>query len=242
MLILKKKIWAFIPARAGSKSIKNKNIKKINSIPLLIYSLKTALSLKKKNLIDEVIFSSDSERYIELVKKYSNKIKIDYRMKKDATDNATDLDVFKSFLKKKKNLSLACPEFFLHLRPTTPLRKNKILIDALNFFKKNNKKYSALRSVSLMDNSSYKSMRIVNGKLCNILEKNFNMDKLNFPRQSYIKTYVGNGYVDIIKSSNIIKNIIHGNKVCPFVVNDFNSDIDNLSDLAKVRWFKKNDK
>ena len=123
MLILKKKIWAFIPARAGSKSIKNKNIKKINSIPLLIYSLKTALSLKKKNLIDEVIFSSDSERYIELVKKYSNKIKIDYRMKKDATDNATDLDVFKSFLKKKKKLVFGLPRVFFTSKTNYTLKK-----------------------------------------------------------------------------------------------------------------------
>ena len=64
MLISKNKIWAFIPARSGSKSIKDKNIKKINSIPLLIFSIKTALNFKKKKIIDEVIFSSDSLRYI----------------------------------------------------------------------------------------------------------------------------------------------------------------------------------
>ena len=48
MLILKNKIWAFIPARSGSKSMKDKNIKKINSVPLLVYSINTALNLKKK--------------------------------------------------------------------------------------------------------------------------------------------------------------------------------------------------
>ena len=50
MLILKNKTWAFIPARSGSKSMKDKNIKKINSIPLLVYSINTALNLKKKKL------------------------------------------------------------------------------------------------------------------------------------------------------------------------------------------------
>ena len=44
MLIDKNKIWVFIPARSGSKSIKDKNIQKINSIPLLVYSIKTALN------------------------------------------------------------------------------------------------------------------------------------------------------------------------------------------------------
>ena len=32
--------WSIIPARSGSKSIKNKNIKKLNGEPLLIHSLR----------------------------------------------------------------------------------------------------------------------------------------------------------------------------------------------------------
>lgn len=242
MLILKNKIWAFIPARSGSKSMKDKNIKKINSVPLLVYSINTALNLKKKKIIDEIIFSSDSTEYINLVKKISKKIKIDNRLKKDATDNALDINMFQTFIKKHEKKGEVLPELFLHLRPTTPFRKDKIIINALKKFKKNKKKYSSLRSVSLMENSSFKTMRIINGKLCNIQNVDYDMDKLNLPRQSYPVTYVANGYVDILKTSNLFKNIFHGNKVCPFIVNDFNSDIDNLLDLKKVRKFKSNDK
>ena len=150
--------------------------------------------------------------------------------------------MFQTFIKKQEKKNAILPELFLHLRPTTPFRKDKIIIDALKKFKKNKKKYSSLRSVSLMENSSFKTMRIINGKLCNILNVDYDMDKLNLPRQSYPVTYVANGYVDILKTSNLFENIFHGNKVCPFVVNDFNSDIDNLSDLKKVRKFKSNDK
>ena len=40
-----KRIVAIIPAREGSKGIKNKNIKKLNGLPLISYSI---LSAKKK--------------------------------------------------------------------------------------------------------------------------------------------------------------------------------------------------
>ena len=100
MLIDKNKIWAFIPARSGSKSIKDKNIQKINSIPLLVYSIKTALNLKKKGVVDKVIFSSDSTKYINLTKKISKSVTIDHRIKKYSTDSSTDIEVFKHFIKK----------------------------------------------------------------------------------------------------------------------------------------------
>ena len=55
-----KKILAIIPARSGSKSIKNKNIIKYKGKPLIYYSIKTAL---KSKLINRVIVSTDSKKY-----------------------------------------------------------------------------------------------------------------------------------------------------------------------------------
>ena len=50
------KIVAIIPARGGSKSIKNKNIYKIKNKPLIFYSIETAI---KSNVFDKIIVSSD---------------------------------------------------------------------------------------------------------------------------------------------------------------------------------------
>ena len=50
---LNNEVWAFIPARSGSKSIKNKNIVLLKKKPLLAYSLLTAKGCKK---IDNIIF------------------------------------------------------------------------------------------------------------------------------------------------------------------------------------------
>ena len=60
-------IWAFIPARSGSKSIKNKNIIKLNGIHLIGYSIKFSKKIKK---VSKTIFSSDSKKYLKIAKKY----------------------------------------------------------------------------------------------------------------------------------------------------------------------------
>ena len=49
---MKKKILAITLARGGSKSVKLKNIKKINGKPLIYYTIKEAL---KSKYIDKVI-------------------------------------------------------------------------------------------------------------------------------------------------------------------------------------------
>ena len=67
---IKNEFWAFIPARAGSKGLKNKNIKIINGKPLIYYSIKLALKTKG---IKKVVFSSDSQKYINIAKNYGCK-------------------------------------------------------------------------------------------------------------------------------------------------------------------------
>ena len=58
-------IWAVVPARSGSKSIKHKNIKKFDGKPLLAHSIITAKRSKK---IKNIIFSSDSQNILILQK------------------------------------------------------------------------------------------------------------------------------------------------------------------------------
>ena len=65
-MILKNKIWAFIPARSGSKSIINKNIKLFCGRPLIYYTFKI---LQKVN-VDNIIFST-TRKYIKIANKFS---------------------------------------------------------------------------------------------------------------------------------------------------------------------------
>ena len=80
-------IVAFIPARSGSKSIKNKNIKLLKGKPLLAWSIESCI---KSKFIKDIIVSTDSKKYAKIAKKYgavctpdffgSNKeVKLQYR-------------------------------------------------------------------------------------------------------------------------------------------------------------------
>lgn len=229
-MIIKDEFWALIPARKGSKSIKNKNILKINKIPLIGYSLKTAN--KNKN-IKKVIFSSDSKKYFKIAKKFGYNIS-HLRNKNTSNDKASDLVVFKDFIKDflKKNKCL--PKYFVHLRPTTPLRNDETISKAIKLMRKYNSKYSSLRSVRIMPETAFKSLRIINKKLCSITKRDFNLDKYNKSRHLYEKTYEADGIVDIYKTKNILNNTLLGNKVFPFIVNDTYSNIDSIEQLKYV--------
>ncbi len=227
--------WALIPARKGSKSIKNKNILKLNGIPLIGYSL---IAAKKNKNIKKVIFSSDSKKYFKIAKKFGFDI-AHIRGKKTSNDKADDLVVFKDFIKNfyKKNNYL--PKFFVHFRPTTPIRPNKTLDKAIRLMRKNEKKYSSLRSVRLMPESAYKSLRIVNKKLCAIKKKDFKLDKYNKSRHLYEKTYEADGIIDIYKTKTILSNTLLGDKVYPYIVNDMYSNIDTVEQFETISYLIK---
>ena len=66
-----KNFVAIIPARAGSKEIKRKNIFPINGHPLVSYSIAAA---KKSKFIKEVFVSTDGKDIAKVAKKYGAKI------------------------------------------------------------------------------------------------------------------------------------------------------------------------
>jgi CMP-N,N'-diacetyllegionaminic acid synthase len=52
------KILVIIPARGGSKGIKDKNIIDVCGKPLIQYSIDQSLELKKISLVNEIIIST----------------------------------------------------------------------------------------------------------------------------------------------------------------------------------------
>ena len=59
------KILCLIPARSGSKGLKNKNIKKIKGKSLLEITYNFALKLK---LFTNIVISTDSKNYLKKIK------------------------------------------------------------------------------------------------------------------------------------------------------------------------------
>lgn len=223
--------WIIIPARSGSKTIKNKNIVKFQGKPLLAHSI----ILGKKLKLGNVVVTSDSKKYLKIASKYGADI-LHLRPKKFSKDKTSDLEVFKNFLNYVKKIGLTVPNFFIHLRPTSPIRKLSTLRKAIKLFLENKKKFTSMRSVSVMSNPSQKTMKIKKRKLCSVINNDFNLDKFNKPKEFFEKTYLPNGYIDIVSIQNIKKNIFHGKKVLPFIINELNSDIDSKDDLNYLNY------
>ena len=93
-----KKVIAIIPARSGSKSIKNKNIIKIKGKPMIEYTIEYA---KKSKLVDQIIVSTDSQKYLSKIRKYNLTYEI-LRKKKLSKDLTQDFPVVKDALIKSE--------------------------------------------------------------------------------------------------------------------------------------------
>ncbi len=89
---------AIIPARSGSKGLKDKNIKLLNNKPLLAYSIEVA---KASGVFDKIIVSTDSEKYALIAKEYGADVPY-LRDEQLANDTASSWDVAKDILNKYK--------------------------------------------------------------------------------------------------------------------------------------------
>ena len=224
-------IWCLIPARSGSKGIKNKNIKKINNKPLIHYSIETAFSIKD---FKKVIFSSDSKKYINLAIKKNKKLIIHKRNKKTSSSYASEYSVFYDFI---NNYNKPLPKYFAHFRPTNPIRDKKLLKKAIHKFKLVKKNYSCLRTIKEMPNPAFRSCMVKNNKLRSILKEDYDMDKYWKPRQLFPKTYFPTCTIDIYKTDVILKSkTLWGKKIYGFIEKGEVVDIDSIEDFNYVSY------
>lgn len=223
---------AIIPARSGSKGIKNKNIKKIKKKPLLVWAIDAC---KKSKEIDYFFVLTDSKKYKHIATKHGADVPFD-RPKSISNANSTDLMFVKYSLKKLSEFNIN-PKLIVNIRPTTPFRDYKIIDSAIRFLKKKTI-YSSLRSVEEMSETALKTLFVNNGVAKPII-KNFSMDKIGSPRQKFKKTYSANGYVDIYKVQTVKnKNSLYGKKVFAFLTNK-TIEIDSIEDLKIARKLYK---
>ena len=117
------KTLCLIPARKGSKGLKNKNIKKLCGLPLLSYSF---LIAKKIDFIDDIAITSDSKKYLNIIKD-KKVIKI-LRPKNISNSKSKILSVINHTLKKIKKKY----DYLLLLEPTSPLTDANEIVQAYN--------------------------------------------------------------------------------------------------------------
>jgi len=173
------KILCIIPARSGSKGIKNKNILNYKGFPLLTWSIKQAMSCKYNM---RIIVSTDTKQYADIALKYGAEVPF-LRPNNISEDLSTDFEFINhcvNWLKEHENYSC---DIILQLRPTSPTRKIEDINKALDLFIKNRYKYDSLRSVIALEKSPYK-MYYINNNTLKPLFKNINniFEPFNQPR------------------------------------------------------------
>ena len=103
------KIVAMIPARMGSKRVKNKNLRLINGKPLIEYILTT---VSKLDIFDEVYVNSEDDVFAEIAEKYS--MSFYKRPPHLSSDTATNDEFAYDFLK-----NVQC-DILIQILPTSP--------------------------------------------------------------------------------------------------------------------------
>jgi len=156
-----------IPARKGSKRIKNKNVKNFFGKPIIFYSINTA---KKSNLFKEIHVSTDSNKIKRIAKKFNVECDI-LRKKYLSSDSAKTFEVLKDFI---NNLSFI-PEIVCCLYPASPFVKVHHLKKAYKILKKN-RKLDLIIPVAKFSNNPLRSL-VINKKL--VKPSNSKFFKLN---------------------------------------------------------------
>ena len=98
-----------------------------------------------------------------------------------------------------------------------------------------------MRSVNLYSPNAYKNVRVINKKLCSIIKKDFDVNKLNYPRQFYEKTFKPNGLSDIIRKKNLeLNKTTHGRNTLAFITDQvYTTDVDTKSRSYVGKVFTK---
>jgi CMP-N,N'-diacetyllegionaminic acid synthase len=224
-------ILCIIPARSGSKGIKNKNIMDFNGKPLLAWSIEQA---QKCNYKMKIIVSTDSQEYADIAIKYGAEVPF-LRPSEISRDLATDFEFINHCVNwLKTNENYTC-DIILQLRPTSPTRNVEDINKALKLFIKNKEKFDSLRSVIPFEKSPFKMYSLNDNKLIPLFnEVNGIKEPYNQPRQILPQCYLHNGYIDILNTTILSENTISGKNILPFIMDDNNNlDIDHVTDLIK---------
>jgi CMP-N,N'-diacetyllegionaminic acid synthase len=229
MIENKSEVWALIPARSGSKGVKDKNIRKLAGYPLIAYSIVAA---KQCTSVSRIILTTDSEQYAEIGVQYGAEVPF-LRPSNISGDEATDLQFFKHTVDWFRKNEGDVADYFVHLRPTTPFRTPKVMDEAISGFI--NSSFSALRSVHKMTDTSYKTFEIEDEKLKLLCGGGYNIESTTFPRQSFPATYDPNGYIDIVRTSMIDEGNIHADNVKAFIT-DISYEIDEIDDFEFLQF------
>ena len=233
---MSKKIIAVIPARSGSKSIKNKNLIKINKKTLINIAVTKAI---KSNLFSKVLVSTDSEIYAREARNAGADI-LELRPKNLSDGKTTLAIVLKDLLLKL----ISKGEYYdniISLQPTSPFLSIKSLEKSVKlFFDKNASGVATIAKIN--DFHPLTAQKIDKKGRISFLTKPKKIKEL-FPRQNRPNSYKFTGGLYLRKSKNILNykddGWALGKKSYGVIVpHKEATDINYPEDLHMLKYFK----
>ena len=219
MVIKKYKNWAIIPARSGSKGIKDKNIKYLAGIPLMAHAINFALKSKS---FEKVLVSTDSLEYSNIAKSYGACVPF-LRSKESAQDNSMEEDILNDFDLKLRLHDIEPPDILTWLRPTFPFRSTTDLKNGLLLLNEN------VDSVRFVTETDSRIFSIKN----NILKPVLHTQERSMIRRQEMPPTFNVYHTDIFWYKNISfgKKFL-GKKSIPFLIDKIcSTDIDTMNDF-----------
>jgi len=116
-----------ICARGGSKGVKNKNIREINGLPLIAYSIRQA---KQSGLFSAVSVSSDSEEILAVARQWGADLLVK-RPEHMATDSAAKIPAIQHCVRETEERQGIIFDTVVDLDATSPLRDKQDIVNAV---------------------------------------------------------------------------------------------------------------
>ncbi len=184
------RVLGLVPARGGSKGVIRKNLRPVNNIPLVAWTIDSAKSSK---YIDRLIVSTDDSEIAEVSEKAGAEIPF-LRPARFAKDDSTTADVvghaFETLDEKY--------DIIVVLQPTSPLRKSSDIDECIRLCMESSHSSVSVTKSAKTPNWMY---TLNNGRLSPILPNNEHVSR----RQDAPCVYELNGAVYAIKSSEFLK-------------------------------------
>ncbi|MDP9331629.1 MAG: hypothetical protein M3P11_13475 [Actinomycetota bacterium] len=221
-------VLAVIPARSGSKSVPDKNVRPLAGKPMIVHSIEQALAAPS---ITRTVVSTDSETYAAIAREAGVDVPF-IRPAELGQDLSTDLEVFQhtlEWLAKEENYA---PDLVIHLRPTHPVRIVADIEQMISLLR-DHPELDSVRSVTPEPRTPLKTWFRDEEGLLHPAGVSDLPEAYNLPRQALPPAYRQNGSIDVVRASVIAGGSMTGSTIYGYVMeHDF--DIDTWDDLTRA--------
>lgn len=225
-MIGNKKVVAIIPARGGSKGIKDKNIIDLNGHPLIYYSVRAGLESK---YVDDVVVSTDSERIREIAILCGAACPF-LRPEELASDEAKTIDSILHAIRELDSRGYGY-DVLIILQPTSPLRNSTDIDAALELFVKEKRDIVAVCE----SRESPVLCRLIGA---DGIMKGLTGEQSTIRRQDMRVTYHVNGALYVNDISKLTEKTSFNDNPIPYIMPRMRSvDIDSYEDLELACFY-----